>query len=74
MRRAYNRDLTNPEYLRVLNKTYSTKERFQGHGSFRETRYGYNKIQGSFAEKLTKVSSYFQHFTFTIDGSLSGSK
>jgi hypothetical protein len=24
----------------------------------------------SFAEKLTKVDPYLQHFTFTIDGSL----
>jgi hypothetical protein len=28
----------------------------------------------SFAEKLTKVSPYLQHFTFTIDGSLTKSK
>jgi hypothetical protein len=27
MRRTYNRGLTNPEYLRVLNKTYPTKEK-----------------------------------------------
>jgi hypothetical protein len=28
----------------------------------------------SFAEKLTKVSPYLQHFTFTIDGSLTKSR
>jgi hypothetical protein len=28
----------------------------------------------SFAEKLTKVSPYLQHFTLTIDGSLTKSR
>jgi hypothetical protein len=28
----------------------------------------------SFAEKLTKVSPYLQHFTFTIDGSSTKSR
>jgi hypothetical protein len=30
--------------------------------------------KSSFAEKLTKVNPYLQHFTFTIDGSLTKSR
>jgi hypothetical protein len=35
---------------------------------------GIQKSNFSFVEKLTKVSPYFQCFTFTIDGSLINSR
>jgi hypothetical protein len=35
---------------------------------------GKSESRFPFAEKLTKVSPYLQHFTFTIDGSLTKSR
>jgi hypothetical protein len=74
MNRTCNKVLTNPEYGEYSTRLTRLRKRLQGHASFRKSRYGYSRIKIYFAEKLTKVSPYVQHFIFIIDGSLTNSK
>jgi hypothetical protein len=74
MNRTYDKGLTNPEYGEYSTRLIRLRKRLKRHASFRESRYEYSRIKISFAEKLTKVSPYLQHFIFIIDGSLTNSK